>query len=175
MSDHIGEANEMSDTPISDSTPHNVSDLGMLCRRLERQLNAFNDEIERLTAKAAQLYEGAEEQKQRIHSLIAERDTARLQSDQKVSLREEFRELLGTDDIEQGITVVCDLKQLASVRLGYIKQLEEQLMDAKNKHSVLVADVVLNEDRAAHIKQLEAENDAMRADLLLWNENEVKL
>ena len=29
----------MSDTPISDSTPHNVADLGMLCRRLERELN----------------------------------------------------------------------------------------------------------------------------------------
>lgn len=36
-----------------------------------------------------------------------------------------------------------------------IKQLEEQLMDAKNKHSVLVADVVLNEDRGERIKQLE--------------------
>ena len=171
----------MSDTPRTDSEafiPHDskykVCDADF-ARQLERELNAANAEIERLTAKVAQLYEGAEEAKQRIHSLIAERDTARLQSDQKVSLREEFRELLGTDDIEQGITVVCDLKQLASVRLGYIKQLEEQLMDAKNKHSVLVADVVLNEDRAAHIKQLEAENDAMRADLLLWNENEVKL
>ena len=38
----------MSDTPISDSTPHNVADLGMLCRRLERQLNAANDRIKRL-------------------------------------------------------------------------------------------------------------------------------
>ena len=133
----------MSDTPVSDSTPHNVADLGMLCRRLERELNAANGEIERLTAKAVQLYEGAEEAKQRIHSLIAERDTARLQSDQKVSLREEFRELLGTDDIEQGIAVVCDLKQLAAVRLAYIQQLE-------------------------------TENDAMRADLLLWREQEVK-
>ena len=26
----------MSDTPISDSTPHNVADLAMLCRRFER-------------------------------------------------------------------------------------------------------------------------------------------
>ena len=112
----------MSDTPIADSTPHTVADLGMLCRKLERELNAAND---------------------RIRLLIAERDTARLQSDQKVSLREEFRELLGTDDIEQGITVVCDLKQLAAVRLGYIQQLEE-------------------------------ENDAMRADLLLWNDQEAK-
>jgi hypothetical protein len=26
----------ISDTPISDSTPHNVADLAMLCRRFER-------------------------------------------------------------------------------------------------------------------------------------------
>jgi hypothetical protein len=32
----------MSDTPISDSTQHNVAELGMLCRRLERELNASN-------------------------------------------------------------------------------------------------------------------------------------
>ena len=35
----------MSDTPISDSTPHNVADLGMLCRRLERELHAANSII----------------------------------------------------------------------------------------------------------------------------------
>jgi hypothetical protein len=66
---HIGDSNKkVSDTPISDSTAHNVAELGMLCRRLER---------------------------------------------------------------------------LAAVRLGYINQLE-------------------------------TENDAMRADLLLWNEQEIK-
>jgi hypothetical protein len=32
----------MSDTPISDSTPHNVAELGMLCRRIERELNEAN-------------------------------------------------------------------------------------------------------------------------------------
>jgi hypothetical protein len=42
------EGGEMSDTPISDSTPHNVADLGMLCRRLERELNAANERIKRL-------------------------------------------------------------------------------------------------------------------------------
>ena len=36
-----------------------------------------------------------------------------------------------------------------------IKQLEEEIMEAKNKHAVLVADVVLNEDRGDRIKQLE--------------------
>jgi hypothetical protein len=35
----------MSDTKISDSTPHNVAELGMLCRRLERELNAANSII----------------------------------------------------------------------------------------------------------------------------------
>ena len=81
---HLGDTNKMvSDTPISDSTPHNVADLGMLCRTLERlasvrldyinQLEANNDaanaEVDRLTAKVAQLYEGAEEAKQRIKRL----------------------------------------------------------------------------------------------------------
>ena len=36
-----------------------------------------------------------------------------------------------------------------------IKRLEEELMDMKNKHAVLVADVALYEDRADRIKQLE--------------------
>ena len=36
-----------------------------------------------------------------------------------------------------------------------IKRLEEEIMEVKNKHSVLVADVVLDEDRAERIKQLE--------------------
>jgi len=35
----------VSETPISDSTAHNVGDLGMLCRRLERELNAANSII----------------------------------------------------------------------------------------------------------------------------------
>jgi hypothetical protein len=38
----------MSDTPISDSTPHNVAELGMLCRKFERELDAANDHIKRL-------------------------------------------------------------------------------------------------------------------------------
>jgi len=43
MTNHIGDTNKMvSDTPISDSTPHNVAELGMLCRRLERELTASN-------------------------------------------------------------------------------------------------------------------------------------
>jgi hypothetical protein len=42
------EGNEMSDTPISDSTAHNVAELGMLCRRLERELTASNEMFRKL-------------------------------------------------------------------------------------------------------------------------------
>ena len=43
MNDHIPDLTKMiGDTPISDSTAHNVAELGMLCRRLERELTASN-------------------------------------------------------------------------------------------------------------------------------------
>jgi hypothetical protein len=42
-----------------------------------------------------------------------------------------------------------------------IKRLEEDLMDAKNKHAALVADVVLYEDRGERIKRLEEAGDLM--------------
>ena len=49
MNDHIPDVTKMiNDTPISDSTPHNVADLGMLCRKFERELNAANDRIKNL-------------------------------------------------------------------------------------------------------------------------------
>ena len=38
----------MSDTPLSDSTAHNIAELGMLCRKLERELNAANERIKQL-------------------------------------------------------------------------------------------------------------------------------
>lgn len=78
---HLGDTNKMvSDTPRTETyvlnpLPQVVS--AEWARQLERELNAANAEIERLTAKVAQLYEGAEEQKQRIKRL--EKDSERLQ------------------------------------------------------------------------------------------------
>jgi hypothetical protein len=58
MSDHLRDATKMiSDTPISDSTPHNVAELGMLCRRLERELTAANERIKELEAKVDELHD----------------------------------------------------------------------------------------------------------------------
>ena len=83
----------------------------------------------------------------------------------------------GDFELGNGVDPLVALGQLAKAFMQQqdrIQRLEEQLMDAKNKHAVLVADVVLNEDRAERIKRLEEENDAMRADLLLWQEQEAK-
>ncbi len=48
-----------------------------------------------------------------------------------------------------------------------IKRLKEDLMDAKNKHAALVADVALYEDRGERIKELEAKVDELN-DLKKW-------
>lgn len=53
------------------------------------------------------------------------------------------------------IKAIADLSRDKVELLERIKRLEEELMDVKNKHSVLVADVALYEDRADRIHRLE--------------------
>jgi len=56
MSDHFREVRNMiSDTPISDSTPHNVGDLAMVCRRLERKLAATRKYLGDVSERVKQL------------------------------------------------------------------------------------------------------------------------
>jgi hypothetical protein len=45
----------VSDTPISDSTAHNIAELGILCRRLERKLAATRKYLSEVTEKAKKL------------------------------------------------------------------------------------------------------------------------
>ena len=70
---HLGDTNKMVDTPRTDAgleyDDTTVDGVKEFARRLEGELNAANAEIVRLTNKVAQLYEGAEEQKQRIKRL----------------------------------------------------------------------------------------------------------
>ena len=93
---------------------------------LFRQRDELRSENERLTRKVAQLYEGAEEQKQRIQLLIAERDTARAVADQNRNLRMEFESLLGTSDITTGIGIVKTLIQASKDNVELRKQVKEQ-------------------------------------------------
>lgn len=72
---HLGDTNKMvSDTPRMKAAQmaameHGTGDVWRVGCDIERELKAANGEIERLTAKVAQLREGAEEQKQRIKRL----------------------------------------------------------------------------------------------------------
>jgi hypothetical protein len=51
----------VSDTPISDSTAHNVGDLGMLCRRLERKLAATRKYLSEVSERIKRLEEAGDE------------------------------------------------------------------------------------------------------------------
>jgi FtsZ-binding cell division protein ZapB len=149
----------MSDTPRTDAEafyPHDSNEKvcdAVFARQLEGELNAANAEVERLTLKVAELYDGAEEQKQRIQSLIEERDRANRLAEWKWNLRGEFESLLGTSDITTGIGIVKTLIQGAKDNVELMQQVKEQ---------------------KKQIKKLDKENDAMRADLLLWQEQEMK-
>jgi len=98
---------------------------GKLVIDLFEERDALKADVVRLTLKVAQLYEEAEEQKQRIQSLIEERDRANRLAEWKWSLRGEFQSLLGTDNIEEGIKAVKAL-------MGRIKRLEKAV-DAYQK------------------------------------------
>jgi len=146
---HIPDTGKMvSDTPMTDA-----ADIYIRTRRdftitdhqvwqehgehLERELNAANE---------------------RIRLLIAERDTARRQADQNYKLREEFRELLGTVDVEQGVAVVREMKQrikrLEEMYEGEIGENEQFL--GSNLQGLLTRELNWSKDR---IKQLEEAGD----------------
>jgi len=62
MNDHLREVRNMiSDTPISDSTPHNVGDLAMVCRRLERKLAATRKYLSEVSERIKRLEEAGDE------------------------------------------------------------------------------------------------------------------
>ena len=61
MNDHFREVRNMiSDTPISDSTPHNVGDLAMVCRRLERKLTATRHYLSVVSERVKRLEEAGD-------------------------------------------------------------------------------------------------------------------
>ena len=110
----------------------------------------------------------------RIRLLIAERDTARLQADQRVSLREEFRELLGTDEIEQGVVVVRGLqeriKRLEEMYEGKIGENEQFL--GSNLQGLLTRELNAAQER---IKRLEAVTNDPHALWVNWLRGSVAL
>ena len=106
---HLGDTNKMvSETPRTDDswkTTHTMYELAGEMKRIERELNAAN---------------------QRIRLLISERDIVQAYADQKWKLRREFHDLFGTDDVEQGMAVVREMKDR-------IKRLEDALSRIANQ------------------------------------------
>ena len=65
---------------------------------------------------AVKTYKELEDAREQIKRLIAERDTARLQADQNYKLREEFRDLLGTDDIAKAVAEIRQMKEYIRIK-----------------------------------------------------------
>ena len=83
--------------------------------RTEAEVNhqkCWSDDIVTIDANfACQLERELNEANNRIKSLIEERDRANRLADWKWNLRGEFESLLGTDNIEEGIEAVKELKR----------------------------------------------------------------
>ncbi len=171
----------MSDTPISDSTPHNVAELGMLCRRLERELTAANERIKwleeefnELRSNESRLLNSNEELERRIKRLEEWKESA-LEVEREWDANA-IATLLGAKLGESQRKVIQREVPLLLERIKRLEKSSQQLKSLNNK----ICEINLKVSQERHdsnvrIKQLEQENDAMRADLLLWNEKDVKL
>ena len=60
MSNYFPEVKNLSDTPISDSTPHTVGDLAMVCRRLERKLAATRKYLSEVSERSKRMEEAGD-------------------------------------------------------------------------------------------------------------------
>jgi DNA repair exonuclease SbcCD ATPase subunit len=183
---------QMSDTPISDSTPHNVADLGMLCRRLERELTASNaiirqqqlldeenlrlqdrikwleEEFNELRSNESRLLNSNEELERRIKRLEEWKESA-LEVEREWDANA-IATLLGAKLGESQRKVIQREVPLLLERIKRLEKSSQQLKSLNNK----ICEINLKVSQERHdsnvrIKQLEQENDALRADLLLWD------
>ncbi len=160
----------MSDTPISDSTPHNVADLGMRIRMIERELNAANAII-----RQQQLLDEANLRLQDHIKRLEEWKESALAVEREWDANA-IATLLGAKLGESQRKVIQREVPLLLERIKRLEKSSQQLKSLNNK----ICEINLKVSQERHdsnvrITQLEQENDALRADLLLWNEKGVKL
>ena len=160
----------MSDTPRMDASHYDDGVIWNTGRQLERELNTATSEIEEkrkdivyLATEKAKLEERIKRMEQACRDMASE-DTYNERDKEWFQVIESilgFHPVSITEALKIGISCIKNKNER-------IKRLEEQLMDSKNKHAVLVADVVLNKDRAERIKRLE---DALTSIGEYWNCN----
>lgn len=128
----------MSDTPRTDAVRHNLAELAVFARQLERELTQEKHHTEAVMRTLRQtlgidvgrdcleevgrLKEAEVEAQHRIRTIIEERDRARIQADHKWRLREEFEALLGTSDVETGVERVKKA-QRGAAKYEYVRKL----------------------------------------------------
>ncbi len=154
----------MSDTPISDSTPHNVADLGMRIRMIERELNAANAII-----RQQQLLDEANLRLQDHIKRLEEWKESALAVEREWDANA-IATLLGAKLGESQRKVIQREVPLLLERIKRLEKSSQQLKSLNNK----ICEINLKVSQERHdsnvrIKQLEQENDALRADLLLWD------
>jgi chromosome segregation ATPase len=155
---------QMSDTPISDSTPHNVADLGMRIRMIERELNAANAII-----RQQQLLDEANLRLQDHIKRLEEWKESALAVEREWDANA-IATLLGAKLGESQRKVIQREVPLLLERIKRLEKSSQQLKSLNNK----ICEINLKVSQERHdsnvrIKQLEQENDALRADLLLWD------
>jgi hypothetical protein len=155
---------QMSDTPISDSTPHNVADLGMRIRMIERELNAANAII-----RQQQLLDEANLRLQDHIKRLEEWKESALAVEREWDANA-IAKLLGAKLGESQRKVIQREVPLLLERIKRLEKSSQQLKSLNNK----ICEINLKVSQERHdsnvrIKQLEQENDALRADLLLWD------
>ena len=153
----------MSDTPISDSTPHNVADLGMRIRMIERELNAANAII-----RQQQLLDEANLRLQDRIKRLEEWKESALEVEREWDANA-IATLLGAKLGESQRKVIQREVPLLLERIKRLEKSSQQLKSLNNK----ICEINLKVSQERHdsnvrITQLEQENDALRADLLLW-------
>ena len=97
----------MSDTP----TPLQER-VAQLCDPYQGEEGA--NAVKMLADEVGRVEQGLADARHRIRTLIEERDSARIQADHKWKLREEFRALLGTDDVAAGVANIKHTQRQAA-------------------------------------------------------------
>jgi len=146
----------MSDTPRTESfncydngCDNPLHAWGAFSAELERELNAANSKIELLMSANADVARIADERdaaEKRVRLLIAERDTAQLQASQNWKIREEFRALLGTDDVAKAVAEIRQMKE----RIERLEEALDKLFNLPNDCCCQLSDKSLDAWKNAH-------------------------
>jgi hypothetical protein len=158
---------EMSDTPRTDEQIN-----GKPCTRFEMMAG---DSL-RNAAVPSEFARTLERELNSANTIIRQQqllDEENLRLQERINQRDEWNKRLDEliDRQTEKIILLSEIRQEAGVQDA---NLRKKLSEANDRIKMLEVVERLATAQMDYIQQLESENDALRADLLLWNEKEVK-